>query len=139
MPIKEPTSDTKQRQYESVTVSRRSLVKLAGIAGVTVSATGHLGGVAAQDTDEITITMNINPIFDRVLIQETETEERTAGGIVPGQDDGYLRGTVRAAGEVEHVDEHEDVLYLDTGVQVSIAGEAHRIVNEEDILAIVHD
>ena len=139
MPIKEPTSDTKQRQFESVTVSRRSLVKLAGIAGVTVSATGHLGGVVAQDTDEITITMNIDPIFDRVLIQETESEERTAGGIVPGQDEEYLRGIVRATGEVEQVEAGDTVLYFDAGIEVLIAGEAHDIVHEEDIIAVVEE
>ncbi len=139
MPVEEPTHESIQRRYESVSISRRSLGKLAGIAGVTVLTGGQLSGAAAQDTNDITITMNITPTFDRVLIEEEETEDRTGSGARPGQGAEYLRGIVRATGDGDHVEEGDSVFFFDDGVLLEIAGEEHHIVDEGDIIAIIED
>lgn len=139
MTAEQPTEVSPNESIGPVQVSRRTLAKLAGMAGVTVMTGGQMNAVAADEHDQVTITMNLKPTFDRVLIQEAEDEDQTASEVLRGNNAEYLHGIVRATGVVEFVSEGDVVLYFDNGVEVLIGGEEHHLVEEPDILSVVED
>jgi chaperonin GroES len=89
--------------------------------------------------------VNIKPLADRVLIQASAAEEKTAGGIIiPGSaQEKPQKGTVVAVGpgkkdEPTTVKEGDTVLYGKyAGTEITVEGAEYLIMRESDILAIV--
>jgi len=89
--------------------------------------------------------MNIKPLADRVLIEPTAAEEKTASGIIipDAAKEKPQRGRVIAAGpgkkdEPMTVKEGDMVLYGKyAGTEISVDGKDYLIMKESDILAIV--
>ncbi len=89
--------------------------------------------------------LKIKPLADRVVIEPTPAEERTASGIIipDTAKEKPQRGTVKAAGtgtkEVTmEVKEGDVVLYGKyAGTEISIDGVDYLIMKQSDILAIV--
>ncbi len=93
---------------------------------------------------------DITPLDDRVLVEQSEAEEKTAGGIVlpDTAKEKPQRGTVRAIGPGRLLDNGErgdmsvkvgdEVFYAKyAGTEVEINGEKMQIMRESDILAVI--
>ena len=96
--------------------------------------------------------MNIKPLYDRVLVQRVESDAKTASGIIIPETakEKPLEGIVRATGSGKVTDQGETVaLQVQegdkilfgkySGTEVTIAGEEHLILREDDILAVIND
>ena len=89
--------------------------------------------------------INIKPLADRVVIEPSQAEEKTAGGlIIPDTaKEKPQRGIVVAVGpgkkdEPITVKENDTVLYGKyAGTEISIDGKDFLIMRESDIVAIV--
>jgi chaperonin GroES len=89
--------------------------------------------------------LNIKPLNDRVLIEASPAEEKTAGGIIipDTAKEKPQRGTVVAAGpgkkdEPMTVKPGDVVLYGKySGTEINIDGKDYLIMKESDILAII--
>ena len=94
--------------------------------------------------------IKIRPLDDRVVIQPTEAEEKTAGGIVlpDTAKEKPQRGTVIAVGPGKLLDNGkrgelsvavgDEVIYGKySGTEIEIDGEEVKIMRESDILAKV--
>jgi chaperonin GroES len=95
-------------------------------------------------------SVSIKPLDDRILVEQCEAEERTAGGIVlpDTAKEKPQRGTVRAVGPGKLLDSGErgemsvkvgdEVFYAKySGTEVEVHGEKMQIMRENDILAII--
>ena len=94
--------------------------------------------------------MKIRPLHDRILVKRLESEEKTKGGIIipDTAKEKPQEGLVVAAGP-GRVNEDGKVTALDvkkgdkilfgkySGTEVTLEGEEHLIIREEDILAII--
>jgi len=93
--------------------------------------------------------MKVRPLQDRVLVQRTDGEEKTAGGIIipdsakEKPQEGIVvatgRGKVRDDGNITPLDvvEGDRVLFGKySGTDVTVNGEEYVILREEDILAV---
>jgi chaperonin GroES len=91
------------------------------------------------------MSVKIKPIADRVLVQATAAEEKTAGGIIipDTAKEKPQKGTVVAVGngkkdEPMTVKEGQTVLYGKySGTEINIDGTDYLIMRESDILAII--
>ncbi len=94
--------------------------------------------------------VGIRPLEDRVVVQASEAEERTASGLVipDTAKEKPQEGTVIAVGPGRFGDDNEripmDVQEGDTviyskygGTEIKVAGEEYLILSARDILAIV--
>lgn len=94
--------------------------------------------------------MKIQPLHDRVVLEPTEAEEKTAGGIIlpDTAQEKQQRGTVIAAGPGKRLDsgqlapmdvkEGDEVLYTKYGgTEVTVDGKEYVILRQEDILGVV--
>jgi len=94
--------------------------------------------------------MAIKPLDDRVLVQPSEAEEKTAGGIVlpDTAKEKPQRGKVVAAGPGKLLDsgqrgkmslkKGDEVFYGKyAGTEVKVAGKDYVILKESDVLAII--
>jgi len=89
--------------------------------------------------------LSIKPLADRVVVQPSAAEEKTAGGIIipDTAKEKPQRGTVMAAGpgkkdEPLSVKEGDTVLYGKfAGTEITIDGTDYLILRESDILAII--
>ncbi|WP_419778606.1 co-chaperone GroES [Maridesulfovibrio sp.] len=94
--------------------------------------------------------MKLKPLADRVLVRRLEVEEKTVGGIIipDSAKEKPLKGEVIAAGPGKlddkgarvalGVKEGDAVLFAKyAGTEISIEGEDHLIMREDDILAVV--
>jgi chaperonin GroES len=94
--------------------------------------------------------MKIRPLQDRLLLRPSEGEEKTAGGIIipdtakEKPQEGVViaagKGKVRDDGKITPLDVKvgDRVLYGKySGSEVTVAGEKHVILREEDVLAIL--
>lgn len=94
--------------------------------------------------------MKVRPLHDRVLVKGIEEEEKTSGGIIipDTAKEKPMQGKVIAVGKGK-VSEDGKVLSLDvkkgdrvlfgkySGTEVTIDGEEHLIMREDDILAVI--
>ena len=94
--------------------------------------------------------MNIRPLQDRVIVKRIEEEEKTAGGIIipdtakekpqEGQVVAVGKGKVDGDGNVVPLDVkvNDRVLFGKyAGSEITMDGEEHMIMREDDILGIV--
>ena len=94
--------------------------------------------------------MKIRPLQDRLLLRPSEAEEKTSGGILipDSAQEKPQEGTVVAAGKGKVRDDGritpldvkvgDRVLYGKySGSEVTVAGEKHVILREEDVLAVL--
>ena len=91
------------------------------------------------------MSSKITPIADRVLVEPTPAEEKTAGGIIipDTAKEKPQRGTVVAVGQGKKdepmtVKSGQTILYGKySGTEVQIAGKDYLIMRESDIMAIL--
>jgi chaperonin GroES len=94
--------------------------------------------------------MKLKPLNDRVLVKRLESEEKTAGGLyIPDTaKEKPSRGKVVAAGPGKLADDGkrtalavkagDRVLFNKyAGTEISLDGEEHLVMREDDILAII--
>ena len=94
--------------------------------------------------------MNIRPLQDRVIVKRIEEEEKTAGGIIipdtakekpqEGQVVAVGKGKADDDGKVTPLDVkvNDRVLFGKyAGTEITLDGEEHIIMREDDILGIV--
>ncbi len=94
--------------------------------------------------------MNIKPLADKVIIQRTEAESKTAGGIVlpDSAKEKPKRGKVIAVGEGKILDngsrapmnvkKGQEVLFSSyAGTEVKMDGKEYLIMDESEIMAII--
>ena len=89
--------------------------------------------------------MNVRPLHDRLIVQRSEEEEKTKGGIIipDTAKEKPQRGTVVAAGPGKKDDPvtvkiGDTVLYGKySGTEIQIEGDDFLIMRESDILAII--
>jgi chaperonin GroES len=94
--------------------------------------------------------LKIQPLGDRVLVEPTEAEEKTAGGIVipdtakEKQQKGRVvavgKGRVNEDGKVTplEVKVNDEVLFgRYSGTEVKMSGTEYLMIKEDDILAII--
>ncbi len=94
--------------------------------------------------------VEVKPLDDRVLVEQCEAEERTAGGIVlpDTAKEKPQRGIIRATGPGKLLESGkrgemslkvgDEVFYAKyAGTDVEIDGETMQIMRESDILAII--
>ncbi|MEY3470781.1 MAG: hypothetical protein RLZZ223_131 [Candidatus Parcubacteria bacterium] len=84
--------------------------------------------------------MNIQPLFDKVLIKPQKAEEKTASGIyIPDtakHDKPQFGEVIAVGGEVKIVKVGQKVAFAKYGpTDINMEGEDYLIVKEEDILA----
>lgn len=85
--------------------------------------------------------MNIQPLADRVVLEQLELEEKTKSGIILPQDaqEKPKMAKVLAVGkDVKDVKSGDKVLYKSYGPDdVKVDGKEYMIAKEEDILATI--
>ena len=94
--------------------------------------------------------MKLKPLNDRVLVKRLESDEKTAGGLyIPDTaKEKPSRGKVVAAGPGKLADDGKraalavkagDLVLFNkyAGTEISIDGEEHLVMREDDILAII--
>ena len=95
--------------------------------------------------------MKLKPLNDRVLVKRLESDEKTAGGLyIPDTaKEKPSRGKVIAAGPGKLADDGKraalavkdgDLVLFNkyAGTEISIDGEEHLVMREDDILAIIN-
>jgi len=94
--------------------------------------------------------MKLKPLNDRVLVKRLESEEKTAGGLyIPDTaKEKPSRGKIVAAGPGKLADDGKrtalavkagDLVLFNkyAGTEISLDGEEHLVMREDDILAII--
>jgi chaperonin GroES len=94
--------------------------------------------------------MAVKPLDDRVLVKQSEAEERTSGGIVlpDTAKEKPQRGKVMAVGVGKLLDngkrgemslkKGDEVFYAKySGTEIKIEGEEYVILKESDVLAVI--
>ncbi len=94
--------------------------------------------------------LNIKPLDDRLVVEQHEAEDRTAGGIVlpDNAKERPTRGTVLAVGSGRMLDTGnraplcvkvgDEVIYGKySGTEVELTGKKYTVLRESDVLAVV--
>lgn len=86
--------------------------------------------------------MNIQPLFDKVLIKPQKAEEKTASGIyIPDtakQDKPQIGEVVAVGKDVKIIKVGQNVVFTKYGpTEITLESEDYLIVKEEDILATI--
>jgi chaperonin GroES len=103
-----------------------------------------------QTYDIVEKSMNVRPLYDRVIVKRLEAEEKTAGGLfIPDTaKEKPIQGQVIAVGNGKRTDKGE-VLALEvrvndrvlfgkySGTEIKLDGEERVILREDEILAVV--
>lgn len=84
--------------------------------------------------------MNIQPLFDKVLIKPQKQEEKTASGIyIPDtakQDKPQIGEIIAVGNEVKVVKVGQNIVFAKYGpTEINLESENYLIIKEEDILA----
>lgn len=96
--------------------------------------------------------MQVTPLYDRVLVERVASEEKTSGGIIipDTAKEKPLEGIVRSVGPGKvsdsgdfitmQVQEGDKILFGKySGTEISIDGNEHLILREDEILAVIKD
>jgi chaperonin GroES len=96
------------------------------------------------------ISMQIRPLHDRLIVKRLEEEEKTKGGIIipDSAKEKPIEGKVIAVGEGKlnkdgkkiplGVKKGDRILFARyAGTEVKISGEEHLMMREDDVLAII--
>ncbi len=96
--------------------------------------------------------MKVKPLYDRILVQRIEEEQRTESGIIipDTAKEKPIMGKVIAIGDGKVLDngqkqplivkEGDKVLFSKyAGTEIKIKGEEYLIMREDDVLAIIED
>ncbi|MEZ0343656.1 MAG: co-chaperone GroES [Caldimicrobium sp.] len=96
--------------------------------------------------------MKIRPLYDRILVQRIEEEQRTESGIIipDTAKEKPIMGKVIAVGDGRLMDngqiqplkvkEGDKVLFSKyAGTEIKLKGEEYLIMREDDVLAIIED
>ncbi len=94
--------------------------------------------------------MKLRPLHDRILIKRLDSEEKTSGGIIipdtakekpqEGKVVAVGKGRIREDGKVQEltVKKGDKILFSKySGTEVTLEGDEHLIVREDDILAVL--
>ncbi len=85
--------------------------------------------------------MNLQPLADRIVMEQLEAEETTASGIVlPGsaQEKPKMAKVIAIGKDVKEVKAGDQVIYKSYGPdEVKVEGKEYLIGKEEDLLAVV--
>jgi chaperonin GroES len=94
--------------------------------------------------------MNLKPLADKIVVQQMEAEETTAGGIVLPDTarEKPKEGKVAALGDGKLLDDGtrgsfqvkkgDHVLFSSyAGTEVTVKGETYLIMSEQDVLAVI--
>ena len=86
--------------------------------------------------------MNIQPLFDKVLIKPQKVEEKTASGIyIPDtakQEKPQIGEVVAIGKDVKDVKVSQNVVFAKYGpTEINLESENYLIIKEEDILATI--
>ena len=118
---------------------------LGGWHGIRLGVGVHMHPQPEQPKQFNTMSVNIRPLADRVLVEPAAAEEKTASGIIipDSAKEKPQRGTVVAVGpgkkdEPTTVKEGDTVLYGKySGTELQFEGKDYMIMREADILAIL--
>ncbi len=95
------------------------------------------------DQPHQSVDLSIEPLDDFVVVQPSEGEAETRGGlIIPASAETPCRtGIVTAVGpDVNGVEPGDKVLYpRDAGYDIRMAGSSVRVIKREELIARVHD
>ena len=87
--------------------------------------------------------MKLQPLADRIVMQQMEAEEKTASGIVlPGsaQEKPKAAEVIAVGKDVKEIKVGDEVIYKSYGPdEIKIDGVEYLIGKEEDILAVVKE
>jgi chaperonin GroES len=96
--------------------------------------------------------MRVKPLYDRVLVQRVQIDEKSAGGIIIPESakEKPLEGIVRSVGPGKvtdsgdnapmQVQEGDKILFGKySGTEITVQGEEHLILREDEILAVIED
>jgi chaperonin GroES len=96
--------------------------------------------------------MRVKPLYDRVLVQRVQIDEKSAGGIIIPETakEKPLEGIVRSVGPGKitdsgdtapmQVQEGDKILFGKySGTEITVQGEEHLILREDEILAVIED
>ena len=111
---------------------------------------GKPGSRQTQTYDIVEKSMNVRPLYDRVIVKRLEAEEKTAGGLFTPDTakEKPIQGQVIAVGNGKRTDKGE-VLALEvrvndrvlfgkySGTEIKLDGEERVILREDEILAVV--
>ncbi|MBE7507832.1 MAG: co-chaperone GroES [Planctomycetia bacterium] len=94
--------------------------------------------------------LNLNPLDDRIVVEQNVAEERTAGGILLPDNvkEKPTRGKVMATGPGKMLDSGnrapicvrvgDEVIYGKySGTEVEVTGKKYTVLRESDVLAVV--
>ena len=85
--------------------------------------------------------MNLQPLADRIVMEQLEAEETTASGIVlPGsaQEKPKMAKVIAVGKDVKEVKAGDQVIYKSYGPdEVKVGAQEYLIGKEEDLLAVV--
>lgn len=85
--------------------------------------------------------MNLQPLADRIVMEQLEAEETTASGIVlPGsaQEKPKMAKVIAVGKDVKEVKAGDQVIYKSYGPdEIKVGSQEYLIGKEEDLLAIV--
>ena len=94
--------------------------------------------------------MKFRPLNDRILVKRVDAEETTKGGIIipDNAKEKPMQGKVMAVGEGKHLDngqirplevKKDQTIYFRkyAGSEVTIEGQEHLILREDEVLAIL--
>lgn len=96
--------------------------------------------------------MRVRPLYDRILVQRMQEEERTKGGIIipDTAKEKSVEGKVVAVGKGK-LNEKGDLVALEVkpgdrvmfgkyaGTEIQIEGEDYLIMREDDLLAVIEE
>ena len=96
--------------------------------------------------------MRVRPLYDRILVQRMQEEERTKGGIIipDTAKEKSVEGKVVAVGKGK-INDKGDLVPLEVkpgdrvmfgkyaGTEIQIEGEDYLIIREDDLLAIIEE
>jgi chaperonin GroES len=113
---------------------------------------GHVRPLTLLINQKWEVAMRVRPLYDRILVQRMQEEEKTKGGIIIPETakEKSVEGKVVAAGKGK-LNEKGELAPLEVkpgdrvmfgkyaGTEIQIEGEDYLIMREDDLLAIIEE